>query len=65
MGMKQRPEAQAVMDTARQALGEEGFAAAWETGETMPLDDAIVQAVAFLDTVKHDRAAIPQETTAQ
>ena len=46
-------------------MGEEAFATAWETGRAMPLDDAIAQAVAFLDIVKHDRAAIPQETPAQ
>ncbi len=36
-------------DAARQALGEEGFAAAWEAGRVMPFDEALAEALALAD----------------
>ena len=56
MGIPQRPEGRAALDTARRALGDEEFAAECAAGEAMPLDDAVAEAVAFLDTVAHDPA---------
>ncbi len=53
LSVSQRPEGHAVMEAARHALGEAGFMAAWEAGETMPLDDAIAHAKVFLATIHH------------
>jgi predicted ATPase/transcriptional regulator with XRE-family HTH domain len=58
IGMPQRAEGRAAAEAARDALGEEEFEGAWESGEAMTLEAAITQAKAFLATVgrDHDRA---------
>ena len=40
-----RPHHEKAMETARSALGEEAFAAAWAEGETLSLDEAVARAL--------------------
>jgi hypothetical protein len=45
MSAKERAEHEQAIDTARAALSEEEFAAAWEDGKSMALDEAVAYAL--------------------
>ncbi len=55
IGMPQRSEGRAVIDAAQRALGDEVFAAAWDAGQTMPLDEAVALAMDLLAAISNDQ----------
>jgi hypothetical protein len=58
MRVPRHAEGRAVMDAARQVLGDDDFAAACAAGEAMPLDNVIAEADALLDAVAHGHATV-------
>ena len=45
------------IDAARNTLGEAGFAAAWEAGRRLTLDEAVTEALALTESIAADLAA--------